>query len=135
MNTQIALALIPYVVPSVIGLLVYTYHQVWQRIPEKQRNALEQLATPAVQMVEQQYKNASPEQKKEAALHQISLAFTAFNLPEPDSSVINAFIESAVFEMNRLKSNTTQPLPTLQGGNSIDPHMATDLLQHKRTGL
>jgi len=118
MNQQIVLALIPYVVPSVIGLIVYVYHQVWQRIPEKQRDALEQLALPIVQMVEQQYKDASPEQKKEAALHTISLAFTAFNLPEPDDAVINAFIESAVFEMNRLKtvvSTNTQPLPSLQG--------------------
>lgn len=116
MNQPIVLALIPYVVPSVLGLIVYIYHQVWQRTPEKQRHALEQLATPIVQMVEQQYKDATPQQKKEAALHAISLAFTAFNLPEPDDAVINAFIESAVFEMNRLKAATpiTQPLPTPQ---------------------
>jgi len=101
--------------PIILALIVYIYHQVWQRIPEKQRNALEQLATPIVQMVEQQYQNASPQEKKDAALHAISLAFTAFNLPEPDDAVINAFIESAVFEMNRLKAATpiTQPLPQI----------------------
>jgi LL-H family phage holin len=116
MNNQIIIALMPYVVPSLIGLCVYVYHLVFQRLPEKQREALEQLAAPAVQMVEQVYKNVPPEQKKAAALHAIELGFQSFNIPEPDDAVINAFIESAVFEMNRLKPANTQPLPTLQGG-------------------
>lgn len=117
MNEQVILALIPYIVPSIIALLVYVYHQMFQRMPQKQRDALDQLATPIVQMVEQVYKNASPEEKKAAALHTIDLAFKAFNIPEPDSAIINAFIESAVYELNRMQPNTTPPLPA-QGGVS-----------------
>ncbi len=122
MNNQMIIALMPYVVPSLIGLSVYIYHQVFQALPLKQREALEHLASPAVQMVEQMYKNVPSEQKKATALHAIELGFQAFNLPEPDNAVINAFIESAVFEMNRLKP--AQRPPTLQGGISIDPDMA-----------
>lgn len=116
MNEQIILALIPYVVPSIIAVIVYFYHQAFQRLPQKQRDALDQLATPIVQMVEQIYKNASPEEKKAAALHTIDLAFKAFGIPEPDSAIINAFIESAVFEMNRLKANAA--LPSQAPGNA-----------------
>jgi LL-H family phage holin len=117
MNDQVILALIPYVVPSVIALLVYFYHQTFQRIPQKQRDALEQLATPIVQMVEQVYKNATPEEKKAAALHAIDLAFKAFNIPEPDSAIINTFIESAVYELNRLQPNIN-PLPAPAQGSA-----------------
>lgn len=121
MNQQIALALIPYVVPSIIALLVYIYHQVFHRIPQKQRDALDQLATPIVQMVEQVYKNATPEEKKAAALHTIDLAFKAFGIPEPDSAIINAFIESAVYELNRLQPNINPlpaPVPAPTQGNA-----------------
>jgi LL-H family phage holin len=115
MNEQIILALIPYAVPSAIGLIVYIYHQVFQRLPQKQRDALEQLATPVVQMVEQSYGSQSPLQKKEEAMAAIKLGFKAFGLPAPNDELISAFIESAVFEMNRLRSNTnTQPLPQIQ---------------------
>lgn len=117
MNEQVILALIPYIVPSIIALIIYIYHQMFQRLPQKQRDALDQLATPIVQMVEQVYKNATPEEKKAAALHTIDLAFKAFGIPEPDSAIINAFIESAVYELNRMQPNTTPPLPA-QGSAS-----------------
>jgi LL-H family phage holin len=127
MNEQIILALMPYVVPSLIGLCVYIYHQVFQALPEKQREALEQLAAPAVQMVEQMYANIPPDQKKAAAIHAIELGFQAFKIPAPDDAIINAFIEAAVFEMNRLKPSTnTQQIPTLRGGS-----IAIDLTQKK----
>lgn len=115
MNQQIILALIPYVVPSVIGLAVYVYHQIFQALPQKQRDALEQLATPIVQMVEQVYGSQPDQAKKAEAVNAIKLGFKALNLPVPDDALMNAFIESAVFEMNRLKSNTnTQPVPVPQ---------------------
>lgn len=127
MNQQIIIALMPYIVPSLIGLCVYIYHQVFQALPVKQQEALKQLellAMPAVQSVEQLYANATPADKKAAAIHAIELGFQLVGLPVPDDAVINTFIEAAVFEMNRLKpaSTNTQPLPTLQGG-SIDPGM------------
>jgi len=112
-NEQVVLALIPYVVPSIIGLAVYVYHQAFQALPQKQRDALEQLATPIVQMVEQVYGSQPDQTKKAEAINAIKLGFKAFNLPVPDDALINAFIESAVFEMNRLKSNNTQPIPQI----------------------
>lgn len=119
MNQQIILAFIPYVVPTLVGLIVYVYHQAMKRLPEKQQQALQRLETiaaPIVQSIEQQWSQKSPEEKKALAVEIIQNALQVFGAATPDTQIINAFIESAVFEMNRLKAATpaTQPLPTPQ---------------------
>jgi LL-H family phage holin len=117
MNEQIILVLIASLTPTLIGLIVYTYHQAVQRLPEKQKQALqhlETLAMPIVQYIEQYYGKKSPEDKKATAVDIISSSLQFFGAAMPDNTLISAFIESAVFEMNRLKAASANTSPTPQ---------------------
>ncbi len=120
MNEQIAIALMPYIIPSVMVLIIYLFHLIFRALPAKQQEALRQLkdlASPAAQSVEQMYANAKPQEKKSLAIEAIELSLQAAGLPVPSERVISTFVEDAVFEMNKYlkpSNNNTQPL----GGNN-----------------
>jgi hypothetical protein len=93
-NTQIIIDIMPYIIPSLLGLVVYIYHQIFQRIPEKQRETLMQLIVPIVSRVEQVYGSLSLDQKKAIIIKMINSAFAAFDIPAPDSAIISALIDA-----------------------------------------
>lgn len=110
MNTAIIVALIPYVVPSVLIVIGYLYHLLAQLLPAQQRAYIERWAAVAVAMVEQQFAGKSNEEKKALAMNEVKAFFRAFNLPVPPDDILSAFIEAAV---NALPSTTTQPLTAI----------------------
>ena len=108
MNTQIIIALIPYIVTTVLIVLGYIYHIVAVHIPGQQRAYLEQWAKMAAAYVEQKAAGKSDEEKKALAMSKIKSFFNAFKLPCPPDDILSAAIESAVKFL---------PKSTLQGGS------------------
>jgi hypothetical protein len=108
MNTALIIALIPYTLPELIVILVYTYHLVAVHIPGQQRAYLEQWAKMAAAYVEQKAAGKSDEEKKALAMSKIKSFFNAFKLPCPPDDVLSAAIEAAVKFL---------PKSTLQGGS------------------
>ena len=96
--SNIILALLPF-----LSLLAaYIFKIISKRLPESRLQALQQLSTYAVHMIEQIYSNAPGPQKKELAAKAVMRLFSEFNLPVPSSEAINMAIESAVLLMNNL---------------------------------
>lgn len=107
--TAITIALIPYVVPSVLIVIGYVYNLLAQHLPAQQRAYIESWAAVAVAMVEQQFAGKTNEEKKALAMNEVKAFFRAFNLPIPPDDILSAFIEAAV---NALPS-TAQPLTAI----------------------
>ncbi len=125
MNTAIIVALIPYLVPEIIVVLVYVYHIVAVHIPAQQRTYVERWATVAVAYVEQKSAGISDEEKKQLAMVKIKGFFKAFNLPIPPDDVLSSFIEAAVQALDKATPVTVVRQSALQGG-SIDPGFTKD---------
>lgn len=98
-------------IPLVIVACLYYYNSLLQGMPDKQRQALQEIAKLAVYSVEQQYSSVESEHKKNAAMNIASSIFRAFKLTVPESYVISAAIEACVLEMNMFQ---------LGGGNDDD---------------
>ena len=94
----LALSLLPF-----LSLLAaYIFKIIIRRLPENQLQALQQLSTYAVYMVEQMYSDAPGSQKKELATKAIMRLFADFKLPVPSREAIHSAIECAVLLMNNL---------------------------------
>ncbi len=89
MNQQLIIALIP----TIVALIVYGYHIIWQRIPDRQRAALAQLILPLVQFIKESYAQSTPAQRYAAAVLFINDAFALLNLPAPDAAIVSEFID------------------------------------------
>jgi LL-H family phage holin len=99
-------ALIPYVVPTVLVILVYVWHLIILYIPAQQRAYLDKWASIVVAFVEQNYEGKSDEEKKQIAMDELKAFFKAFNLPCPPDAILSTAIEAAVKFLDT----------TLQGG-------------------
>jgi LL-H family phage holin len=111
MFQQVATALIPYLIPFLIAGCAYGYQLLAQRLPEKQRAALDQFAGIAVAKIEQQYSSASGPNKKQLAIELIGDLFKSFGLPIPSTGAIDAAIEAAVFAINQAQPAQDDPAP------------------------
>lgn len=89
---QLIIQLLPYLVPSVVIILTYAWHHVYFLIPQAQRDVLDKVAGPILNIVEADLGLMTPEQKKAKALALIKMAFADFHVPAPPDSVINAFL-------------------------------------------
>lgn len=83
--------------PVIVALMIWLLRIAEQRLPEKQRQALDQFVKIAVQNVEQQYTH-NPD-KKNIAISVVIQFFTFFKLPVPDVALIDAAIEACVWEI------------------------------------
>lgn len=84
--------------PVLIGIVCIFYRLYVQRLPEQQRQALEQFTRFAVRRVELQHANALDK-------HSLAFAFTtdlfkSFRLPLPEEEAIHTAIEAAVYDLN-----------------------------------
>ena len=100
--SDIILVLIALIMPFLWFLLL-------QRLPEKQRAALDQFAKYAVYKVEQQYSHFSNSQKKAYAETVIENCFRAARLPIPDYVLIDASIEYFVYVMKQFQVPPQEP--------------------------
>src|SRR5258708_1832697 len=122
MNTE-TVALIQVLIPTITTVLVYFYHQIFQRLPEKkqeeikqQQEALKIFVPAAVHTAEQITSPEIPgEAKKAIAISTIKKLFVEFKLPVPSDTVLGTLIESAVHVMKTV-SDATVSAPTTSAG-------------------
>lgn len=99
-SAQLLSTIIFFLMPGSVGAVYYLCRVLAQRLPEYQRQALEQFATQAVRKVEQQFTN-NPGKKDLAESYIISM-FKAFNLPVPPKEAIDIAIEAAVYLLDQV---------------------------------
>lgn len=103
MNTQLLLSNIVILsFPIILALALWTIKSAEQKLPEKQRTALDQFVKYAVYCVEQT-SNGTSMQKKNAAITLITAFFAAMKLPMPSQTLVEAAIEACVFEMKQAR--------------------------------
>lgn len=93
-----------------IVTLPYLILPLIKRLPEKQLAALDQFAKYAVQKVEQQFVGNNL-QKKDLAVHIIETCFKAAKLPLPELVLVDAAVESFVYEIKQLAGPSSPPEP------------------------
>lgn len=101
MTSQMLSTLLTALVPLIVVLAAWLYQWFLQRLPEKQRAALEQFVKIAVAMVEQVYGTAKGEEKKVLAAQMVRDLFKSFGLPVPGQAALDAAIEAAVFDLKQ----------------------------------
>lgn len=104
--------------PVMIALSCWLLRLLEQRLPEKQRAALDHFVNIAVKNVEQELDTVPSSQKKDAAIKIVESFFRFFKLPLPDEEIIKAATEAAVFELNQMKPSAqvrvnTGPIKTV----------------------
>ncbi len=85
----------------IIVITPYSLHWIEQYLPDKQRAALHQFAKYAVQKVEQQFIGDN-RQKKDLAVNIVENCFRSARLPVPELILIDAAVESFVYEMKQV---------------------------------
>ena len=108
-TAQLVNAIIFFLWPSMIGVAIWLFHFLVQRLPSHTRLALEQFAQMAVQQVEQQHSDKDNETKKALAIVAVQELFRKFGLPVPSPEVINIALEAAVYWMKQLSSQPITP--------------------------
>jgi LL-H family phage holin len=106
------IALLQVLIPTIVAVLVYAYHQAFQRLPAKQQadivrqqEALTTLVPHAVQMSEQLADpTTSGREKKMVALGMIKTLLVAFKVVVPSDEVLSTLIESTVYALNQSKA-------------------------------
>lgn len=100
MNTQSMVSnIIILLLPVMLMLDLWLFHWIGNRLPEKQRAALDHFVDIAVKNVEQQYTD-NPD-KKNLAIKIVKQSFQALKLPVPDAALIDAAIEACVYELRQ----------------------------------
>lgn len=88
--------------PILLVLALFAFRLIEQRLPEKQRAALDQFVKYAVHFVEQTSTGTSA-QKKNMAVSLIYDFFSAMRLPLPPHILVDAALEACCFELNQSK--------------------------------
>lgn len=118
---QIALAVLPVILPPLISLSALMYQRQLQRLPDNQRTRVEQIVRIVVPAIEQTANNimTSPA-KKQAAMDLATSMLNSLNIHvQPDT--LSAMIEATVYAMNQSQNASTvvaQPSPLANGSPS-----------------
>lgn len=118
MNTQVLLALAPYLVPVLIAILTpivtYAVNRLLSRLPVTQRTIVTSIVRSGVAATEQMADSSlNGPGKKQFALELIEKQLAAHHI-QVSASELNSLIEETVFALNSAKQATTVasvPLP------------------------
>lgn len=91
----VIIAIVPYVVPTIIIVIGYVVHRAATYIPAQQRAYISMFADMAVRWVSVKFASYTDAQKEAAALSAIKDLFKSFNLPSPPDSILTAIIAAA----------------------------------------
>jgi LL-H family phage holin len=101
---QILVVAAPYVVPVLLALLTVAVKAIINRLPSNVQPQVQQAVSNAVQAVEQMSASTpSSAVKKQMAINFVKQQLTTMHISLPDD-VISALIESAVYDLNLLKT-------------------------------
>jgi LL-H family phage holin len=92
--------------PLIIMFDLCMLKKIEQHLPEKKREDLKDFVSTAVKSIEQQYSDQSGQYKKDLAMKLVSDLFAAYKLPLPDSTLVYAAIEAAIWEMKNSAAYT-----------------------------
>ena len=104
---QIALLLLPIVLPPLTALAALLYQRLLQRLPAQRRAIVEQIVNTVVPAIEQTATDTmSSPQKKQAAMDLASEMLGHLNVRvSPD--MLSGMIEATVFALNQSKNAST----------------------------
>lgn len=94
--SQLALTLIPYLVPAVIIVLGYFAHVMFVYLPSQQQQYVIQVVNMAVMMLKEQFASKTQEQQAQLVLAAVKAFFDALNLACPSDAILQAFIIAAI---------------------------------------
>jgi hypothetical protein len=111
---QIAILLLPIILPPLTALAALLYQRLLQRLPAQKRAIVEQIVNTVVPAIEQTATDTmSSPQKKEAAMSLATNMLNHLNVQiSPD--VLSGMIEATVYALNQSKNASTvvtQPSP------------------------
>jgi hypothetical protein len=114
---QIAIVILPIVLPPLTALAALVYQRMLQRLPAQKRAIVEQIVSTVVPAIEQTADDtmSSPEKKK-AAMDLASSMLGHLNV-NISSDMLSGMIEATVFALNQSKNaqvvvNQASPLAT-----------------------
>ena len=104
---QVALLLLPIVLPPLTALAALLYQRLLQRLPAQKRTIVEQIVNTVVPAIEQTASDTmSSPQKKQAAMDLASDMLGHLNVRvSPD--LLSGMIEATVFALNQSKNAST----------------------------
>ena len=104
---QVALLLLPIVLPPLTALAALLYQRLLQRLPAQKRTIVEQIVNTVVPAIEQTATDTmSSPQKKQAAMDLASDMLGHLNVRvSPD--MLSGMIEATVFALNQSKNAST----------------------------
>ena len=115
MNEEVMINIVIILLPFALAASVYCYKALEQRLPEKQREALQEFVKIAVRGVEQEY-GAVQGRKKDVAMQMVGDMFQAFKLPVPSHDIVSLAIEACVLEMNMFQHSKLAGMDTVKIG-------------------
>jgi hypothetical protein len=97
---QIALVLLPFMLPLFISLSALLYQHLLQKLPEKQRAEVDQVVHTVVSAVEQASTALEGPAKKAAAMEMTNkmLAYLHISVPQ---EILSCLIEAAVYSLHQ----------------------------------
>ena len=93
--TQVLIALAPYLVPPLLGLVVYLVKRAIEALPGAQRDEVARICGVLVQAAEQALPGTTGAEKKQAVIDDLHAILKASHLKVPPA-LVDAFIEAAV---------------------------------------
>ena len=104
---QIAIVLLPIVLPPLTALAALVYQRMLQSLPAQKRAIVEQIVNTVVPAVEQTAAStASSPEKKKAAMDLASNMLSHLNI-SVSSDMLSGMIEATVFALNQSKNAST----------------------------
>jgi hypothetical protein len=102
-SVQVALLLLPFVLPLLISLSAVLYQHLLQRLPQKQRAEIDQVVHVVVAAVEQASDALEGPVKKQAAMEMAGtlLAYLHISVPR---EILSCLIEAAVYSLHQTAS-------------------------------
>lgn len=97
---------IMFILVALFFIAIWLLYRVEQRLPEKQREALNHFVEIAVKDVEQELGNAPSDQKKTTAISIVEQLFMEFKMPIPSENIISMAIEALIWEISNVGANT-----------------------------
>lgn len=105
MDTIISDAIM-FILVALFFIAIWLLYRVEQRLPEKQREALNHFVEIAVKDVEQELGNAPSDQKKTTAISIVEQLFMEFKMPIPSEKIISMAIEALIWEISNVGKNS-----------------------------
>jgi hypothetical protein len=126
-NPFLTSALLLCLLPFSVALAVYMYRVVDQRLPDKQRQALDQFVNMAVRAIWWLNGVQTDAQKEQLAIDAVKDLFIAFRLPVPNDAVIKVAVDAAILVIKQLSEQSLSEQSTRTSLPAVNREFSTKL--------